>query len=101
VTSPPDPPRHHLLVQAPVPPVDGDGLRVVIIGTIAFGLGSLVLAMLSGRLTAAGHGSWLGVGVCGFLLGLVGVGYCLARRRRRIRAELDLSSAGWSRPDPR
>ena len=88
----PDPPRHHLLVQAPVPPVDGDGLRVVIVGTVAFGLGSLVLAVLSGRLTAAGHGSWLGVGICGFLLGLIGIGYCLQRRRRRLRDEVDLSS---------
>jgi hypothetical protein len=97
----PDPPRHHLLVQAPVPPVDGDGLRVVIIGTIAFGLASLVLAMLSDRLTAAGHGSWLGVGICGFLLGLIGIGYCLQRRRRRLRAEVDLSPDGPGRPDPR
>jgi hypothetical protein len=99
VTSRTDQPRHHLLVQAPVPPVDGDGLRVVIIGTIAFGLASLVLAMLSGRLTAAGHGSWLGIGISGFLLGLIGIGYCLNRRRRRIRAEAQLGTRRDALPE--
>lgn len=80
-----EPPEHHFLVQAPVPAVDADGVRVVTVGTALFGVASVVLALLRPQLDAAGRGWWLAVCVCGFLLGLLGIVYCrrLARRRRR------------------
>jgi hypothetical protein len=78
---PPEP--HHFLVQAPVPPVDVDGLAVVTVGTAIFGLVSVVFAFADDWLAANGHSSWLQVSVSGFVLGLVGLAYCWRRRRHR------------------
>jgi len=73
----------HLFVQAPVPPLDIDGLTVVIIGTSLFAVASVVLAIFYSTLAAAGHGWWLGVAISGFGLGLVGLAYCYNRRLGR------------------
>ena len=73
----------HLFVQAPVPPLDIDGLTVVIIGTSLFAVASVVLAIFYTTLVAAGHGWWLGVAISGFGLGLVGLAYCYNRRLGR------------------
>jgi hypothetical protein len=78
--------HHHFLVQAPVPPADVDGLAVVTVGTAIFGLVSVVLAFASGWLAAHGDAVWLQVSVSGFVLGLIGLAYCLNRRRRRRAA---------------
>jgi len=75
--------HHHFLVQAPVPAVDADGLRVVSVGTALFAVAAVVLALLRPSLLAAGRGWWLWVCVSGFLLGLVGLLYCWNRVRRR------------------
>jgi Protein of unknown function (DUF2530) len=75
--------HHHFLVQAPVPPVDVDGLAVVTVGTAVFGLVSVVLAFADDWLAAHGHALWLQVSVSGFVLGLIGLAYCWNRRRRR------------------
>jgi hypothetical protein len=79
------PQQRHLLVQAPVPAVDADGIRVVSTGTALFAVASVVLALLRPELVAAGRGWWLGVCLSGFGLGLIGLLYCrnLARRRAR------------------
>ncbi len=84
-------PEHHFLVQAPVPAIDADGVRVVSIGTVLFGVASLVLALLRPDLAAAGREWWLGVCLSGFGLGLIGVLYCrsLARRRDRDSTTVD------------
>ena len=79
--------HHHFLVQAPVPPVDVDGLAVVTVGTAVFGLASVVLAFAYDSLAAHGHGLWLQVSVSGFVLGLIGLAYCWNRRRRRHAAD--------------
>ena len=75
--------HHHLLVQAPVPAVDVDGIRVVTVGTVLYGLAAVVLALFYPRLVAADRGWWLGVCVSGFALGLVGLVYCWNRVRQR------------------
>ena len=80
---PPPPPVHHLLVQAPVPAVDADGIRVVTAGTVLFALASVVLVVLRPALAAAGHGWWLPVCLSGAGLGLVGLLYCWNRVHRR------------------
>ena len=79
-----DQPPQHFLVQAPVPAVDADGIRVVSVGTVLFGLASVVLALVRPQLAAAGRGWWLGVCLCGFGLGLVGLLYCWRLVRRRL-----------------
>lgn len=83
-----DRPQHHFLVQAPVPAVDADGIRVVSVGTIIFGVAAAVLALLRPQLDTQGRGWWLGVCLCGFGLGLLGLLYCwrLVRQRRRAGA---------------
>jgi hypothetical protein len=89
VTNPPPTPpadghqHHHLLVQAPVPAVDVDGIRVVTVGTTLFGAAAVVAWLLQPRLAAEGRGWWLDVCVSGFLLGLVGLVYCWNRVRQR------------------
>lgn len=61
-------------VQAPVRPVDEDGVIVSILGTLAWVVATAVW----------GTGSpWLWTGVSGICLGLIGTGFCLWRRRRR------------------
>lgn len=79
----PPQPHPHFLVQAPVPAVDADGIRVVSIGTALFAVASVVLARMQPQLAAAGRGWWLGVCLSGFALGLVGLLYCSNRVRRR------------------
>ena len=75
--------HHHFWVQAPVPPLDVDGLAVVTVGTMIFALTSVVLAIGYNWLAAHGHGSWLQISVAGFALGLIVLTYCWNRRRRR------------------
>jgi hypothetical protein len=75
--------HRHFLVQAPVPPLDVDGLAVVTVGTTVFGLVSVVMAFGYDWLAAHGRTSWLQISVAGFVLGLIGLAYCWNRRRRR------------------
>jgi len=75
----------HLIQQAEVPPLDVDGVQAATVGTAAFAVASVIMAVGYDRLAAAGDGWWLGVGVCGFGLGLISLGYTISRRRRRRR----------------
>ena len=78
-------PGAHLIQQAEVPPLDVDGVQAATVGTVAFAIASVIMAVGYDRLAAAGDGWWLGVGVCGFGLGLISLGYTISRRRRRRR----------------
>lgn len=80
-----DVPGAHLIQQAEVPPLDVDGVQAATVGTAAFAVASVIMAVGYDRLAAAGDGWWLGVGVCGFGLGLISLGYTISRRRRRRR----------------
>jgi Protein of unknown function (DUF2530) len=73
----------HFWVQAPVPPLDVDGLAVITVGTAIFGVVTIVLAISYDWLAAHGHSTWLQISVAGFALGVIGVAYCWNRRRRR------------------
>lgn len=72
----------------PIRPLDVDGLDVVTIGLVLFGLGAVLTAVLHAPLQARGDGWWFWVTVSGFLLGLVGLAYCRRRRARRQAGEL-------------
>ena len=80
---PPAPVHHHFLVQAPVPAVDADGIRVVTVGTALFAVASVVLGVLYPQLVDAGRGWWLAVCLSGTGLGLLGLVYCRNRVRQR------------------
>src|SRR4051794_33003888 len=80
---PPHPEAHHFLVQAPVPAVDADGIRVVTVGTALFAVASVVLGYLYPSLAATGRDWWLAVCLSGAGLGLVGLLYCWNRVRQR------------------
>lgn len=82
-SAPPPGIEHHHLVQAPVGAVDADGLNVVSVGTALFAVAAVILALYRDDLLAAGRGWWLEVAISGFVLGLVGLAYCLRRRARR------------------
>lgn len=83
------PAGRHFLVQAPVPVMDVDGFRVTTLGLVAFAVASILAAIFYPELKREGNGWWLGVCISGFLLGLVGLGYCLFRRSRRRAGRWD------------
>ncbi len=78
--------HHHRLVQAPVPAVDVDGLRVVAVGTILFAVAAVLTGLRRPELAAEGHGDWFAVCLSGAGLGLVGLVYCWNRVRQRRSA---------------
>jgi hypothetical protein len=75
--------HRHFWVQAPVPPLDVDGLAVVTVGTAIFGVVSVVMAFGYEWLATHGHTAWLQISVAGFVLGLIVLAYCWNRSRRR------------------
>lgn len=78
---------HPVFRQAPIPPVDADGIVVLIIGTGLFAIAAVVLGLNRARLAAADEGWWLGVAIAGVALGLVGLAYCWRLRSRRRAAD--------------
>lgn len=74
---------HHHFVQAPIRPLDEDGVQVARLGTMLFALATLALWLRIDVLRERGQEWWLWVGVSGALLGLVGIWWCSRRRRRR------------------
>ena len=76
-------PAHHRLVQAPVPAVDVDGLRVVAVGTLLFAVAAVLTGLRREQLAAQGHGDWFAVCLSGAGLGLLGLLYCWNRVRQR------------------
>jgi hypothetical protein len=73
---------HGFFVQAPIPPLDEDGIVVMSVGTAVFGEAALVLWLLWDRLMAAHHAWWLAVALAGVVIGLLGLLYCWRRRGR-------------------
>lgn len=64
------------LVQAPVEPLDEDGVQIALIGTMAW----LVALAVVWQVEAV-EAWWRWVCVAGAVLGVIGVAYCLRRRR--------------------
>ncbi|MDN5760889.1 MAG: DUF2530 domain-containing protein [Microlunatus sp.] len=93
MNEPATPSEPHLIQQAEVPPLDVDGVQAATVGTIAFAGAAAIFALGYDRLSAAGHGWWLGVAVSGFALGLISLGYTISRRRRR-RSARNRAAAG-------
>lgn len=72
-------------IVANVEPLDVDGVRTVQVGTALWLLAFLGLLPFYGRLSDAGRTWWLWACLAGFGLGLIGLEYCLRRRKVRAR----------------
>lgn len=66
---------------AVVQPLDVDGVRTMIVGTILWGVLAVVLAVRGESLRVSGHEWWLWTAVTGCVLGVLGTIYCVRRRR--------------------
>ncbi len=62
--------------------LDVDGIAVVSLGTVLWGIALVVAIAVHGRLERHGHLWWVAAAAVGFGLGLLGVAYCTRRRRR-------------------
>lgn len=67
-------------------PLEGNDVRVVAAGTALWFLLGLALLPFASRLDRGGHLWWIAACFTGAGLGLVGVRYCVRRRRARVPA---------------
>lgn len=81
--------------QPAVAPQEVDGVLPLTVGTALFALAALVGLLAHDRLLARDRGWWLGVALAGCALGLLGLAYCVRRRRGQRDRRLT------GRPDPR
>lgn len=72
-------PRRRGLVQAPVKPLDEDGVQVAALGTLVWAVASVVLLVRGD----ASPDWWLWTALFGTVIGMLGLGYCLRRKRAR------------------
>ena len=80
-----EPDQHHqFLWTEKVPPVDVDGVRAVVIGTIGWIVALVFVLVRHADLVAEGRQWWLTTTLLGLALAIPGMAYCL-RRRNRIR----------------
>ena len=75
--------RRHLVV-ADVEPLDVDGVRSMVVGTLGWLLALVVLLPFTSALRDHGRLWWLWTCLTGVALGLLGLEYC-RRRRNRLR----------------
>jgi hypothetical protein len=68
-----------------VEPLDVDGTRTVLVGTLLWAVAFLVLVPFWGRLEDQGRLWWLWTCLAGVGLGVVGWEHCRRRARRRLR----------------
>jgi hypothetical protein len=77
-------PHHHTLVQAPVDPVDEDGVAAAVVGTVISVLATGIAAWQYSWLAARGQVWWLWTALTATGLGVMFIAYALYRKRRRL-----------------
>ena len=70
-------------------PLEVNGITAVTLGTGLWSIATLIMVLMRDQLEAAGRGNWIAIGVCGIILGLLGMRYT---KRRAARMEDSRSS---------
>ena len=65
-------------------PLEVNGITAVTIGTGLWAVATLVMVLMRDQLEASGRSNWIAIGVCGIVLGLLGMRYT---KRRALRVE--------------
>jgi hypothetical protein len=68
-------------------PLEVNGITAVTIGTGIWSVATLVMVLMRDQLEASGRGDWVAIGVCGIILGLLGMRYTKRRVARIERAK--------------
>ena len=71
-------------------PLEVNGITAVTIGTGIWSVATLIMVLMRDQLEATGRGNWIAIGVCGIILGLLGMRYT-KRRAARIEQAKDSS----------
>jgi hypothetical protein len=65
-------------------PLEVNGITAVTIGTGIWSVATLIMVLMRDQLEASGRSNWISIGVCGIILGLLGMRYT---KRRAARIE--------------
>lgn len=84
---------HHALVQAPVDPLDEDGLAAAVVGTAISLLATLIAWWQREWLAAHGQAWVLWSGFTAIGIGLLFIAYTSSRKRRRLATDRRSSTA--------
>jgi uncharacterized BrkB/YihY/UPF0761 family membrane protein len=76
--------EHHALVQAPVDPVDEDGIVAAFVGTVVSALAALLLWWQYAWLADRSQGWWLWVALTATGAGVLFSAYARYRKRQRL-----------------
>jgi hypothetical protein len=71
-------------------PLEVNGITAVTIGTGIWSVATLIMVLMRDQLEASGRSNWISIGVCGIILGLLGMRYT-KRRATRIEQAKDSS----------
>jgi hypothetical protein len=68
-------------------PLEVNGITAVTIGTGIWSVATLIMVLMRDQLEASGRSNWIAIGVCGIILGLLGMRYTKRRAARIERAK--------------
>ena len=68
-------------------PLEVNGITAVTLGTGLWSIATLIMVLMRDQLEASGRGDWIAIGVCGIILGLLGMRYTKRRAARIERAK--------------
>lgn len=68
-------------------PLEVNGITAVTIGTGLWSVATLIMVLMRDQLEASGRSNWIAIGVCGIILGLLGMRYTKRRAARIERAK--------------
>jgi len=68
-------------------PLEVNGITAVTVGTGLWSVATLIMVLMRDQLEASGRSNWIAIGVCGIILGLLGMRYTKRRAARIERAK--------------